>query len=374
MNHGDRVTRRQTKDRCLFIVISGSFFSLGEGYPRMSETYKTGAIIGVDQFMKDDYWDMDLICKEEGSIMGKFEFQTFQSIKDSQPATAIKIYNRIVRLMSFEMIYRKKNDPEVFTDRMMEIYSDLRLKDEDLLIDLRLGQPKEITNLFMANQANINVKYALEHQKKQEELAASSKPGFATKKDPGMVIGAKKDVLGDIQNSHLPNHGLHSVDGAHFKGVEEIPFGVKNKIDLVESLPLFLSDHYKNIYLESAQNASKYGSTATESKGAKNEEKKEIKKGPTKMYKSSWVLDKINQQNDKRKKMRGQQAPKPETAAPSSAPSGQAQGKKGKGKGASTVDTFELEQIIEELQFDLRSRDQEFKELRDELEKTKSNY
>lgn len=74
------------------------------------------------------------------------------------------------------------------------------------------------------------------------------------------------------------------------------------------------------------------------------------------MYKSAWMLEKLNQQIDKKKKSRGQKG-KTETAAPSSAP---ATGKKGKGKGAGTVDTFELEQIIEELQNEIKIKDSEF--------------
>jgi hypothetical protein len=166
--------------------------------------------------MKDDYWDMDLICKEEGSVIGKFDYKTFMDLKDSQPATAIKIYNRVVRHMSFEMIYKKKNDPEYFSNRMMETYQDLKLKDEDLFIDLRLGNTKDITNLYMANQANINIKATYDQQKKREDKAsASGKPNFAASKDPNMVIGAKKDVLANIDNAHFPNHGYHSVDGPH---------------------------------------------------------------------------------------------------------------------------------------------------------------
>ena len=164
MAPGDRVVRRNTKDRALFIVIQGEFFGLDDSYPSNRELYKTGSIIGADQFMKDDYWDMDLICKEDGSIMGKFEYKTFMDLKDTQPASAIKIYNRIVRHMSFEMLYKKKNDPEYFSKRMMEVYQDLKLKDEDLFIDLRLGNTKEITNLYAANRANINIKATFEQQ------------------------------------------------------------------------------------------------------------------------------------------------------------------------------------------------------------------
>jgi hypothetical protein len=77
MAPGDRVVRRNTKDRAMFIVIQGQFFGLDDSYPSNREIFKTGSIIGADQFMKDDYWDMDLICKEDGSIIGKFDFKAF---------------------------------------------------------------------------------------------------------------------------------------------------------------------------------------------------------------------------------------------------------------------------------------------------------
>lgn len=73
MNPGDRVVRRQTKDRALFFVISGTFMAIGDGYPLTKTTYKTGAVIGAQQFLHDDYWEMDLICNEEG-IIAKYEY------------------------------------------------------------------------------------------------------------------------------------------------------------------------------------------------------------------------------------------------------------------------------------------------------------
>jgi hypothetical protein len=73
MNPGDRVVRRQTKDRALFFVISGTFMAIGDGYPLTKTTYKTGTVIGAQQFLHDDYWEMDLICNEEG-IIAKYEY------------------------------------------------------------------------------------------------------------------------------------------------------------------------------------------------------------------------------------------------------------------------------------------------------------
>ena len=46
--------------------------------------------------------------------------------------------------MSYELLYSKKNNPEYYSTRMQEMYQDLKLKDEDLFIDLRMGNQHEI--------------------------------------------------------------------------------------------------------------------------------------------------------------------------------------------------------------------------------------
>jgi hypothetical protein len=61
-NAGDRVIRRKTRDRALFFVVSGTFFSIDDNYPATGPIYRPGAVIGVDQFLDDDYWNIDLIC------------------------------------------------------------------------------------------------------------------------------------------------------------------------------------------------------------------------------------------------------------------------------------------------------------------------
>ena len=62
-NPGDRVVRNKTKDQALYIVVSGLFFGLEENYPSKKDMmFSTGAVIGCKQFIKNDYWDMDIIC------------------------------------------------------------------------------------------------------------------------------------------------------------------------------------------------------------------------------------------------------------------------------------------------------------------------
>jgi len=80
MQPGDRVVRRQTKDRSLYFVVSGQFIGLGADYPAKTETYKAGAVIGVHQFLHDDHWSQDIICKEEG-ILGRYEYSSFDALK-----------------------------------------------------------------------------------------------------------------------------------------------------------------------------------------------------------------------------------------------------------------------------------------------------
>ncbi len=58
-------------------------------------------------------------------------------MKETQAASAIKFYNRIIRHRAYELVYEKKNNPVYFADRMERQMKGL--KDSDLLVDLRLG-------------------------------------------------------------------------------------------------------------------------------------------------------------------------------------------------------------------------------------------
>ena len=66
--------------------------------------YGAGAILGVDQFLENDRWEMDVICKIKGSVMGKIEYDQFEELKEQQPASAIRFYNRIIRHRSYQLI------------------------------------------------------------------------------------------------------------------------------------------------------------------------------------------------------------------------------------------------------------------------------
>ena len=136
--------------------------------------FKSGAILGVDQFLENDRWDMDIICEDDGSIIGKIDYDTFVELKETQAASAIKFYNRLMRHKSYELIYEKKNNEEYFVDRMEKEMARMALSDGDLLCDLRLGSEKSIQNLFEANQANKLVSHQVRHGEKAAERYAQA--------------------------------------------------------------------------------------------------------------------------------------------------------------------------------------------------------
>ena len=115
---GDRLIRRNTQDRCLLFIIRGSFFGLGETFPATKIIYNAGAILGCEQFLNDDRWELDIICKDENSVIAKLDYDSYCNMRESSPASAIKLYNRVVRNLTYKMIYDKKNNAEYYSKRM----------------------------------------------------------------------------------------------------------------------------------------------------------------------------------------------------------------------------------------------------------------
>ena len=117
MQPGDRVIRGNTKDRALFFIISGKFFTQDDtSYPEHGPVYKTGSVLGVDQFLNDDKWAYDLICYEEG-IVAKYEYASYINVKAAAPGVSSKFYNRIIRHKCYEMLEaQKEKKSEYLTD------------------------------------------------------------------------------------------------------------------------------------------------------------------------------------------------------------------------------------------------------------------
>lgn len=56
--------------------------------------------------------------------------------------------------MTYELIYEQKNNIDFYNRNMKEQMEVLSLSDQDLIIDLKLGNPRDIRNLYDANAAN----------------------------------------------------------------------------------------------------------------------------------------------------------------------------------------------------------------------------
>lgn len=104
--------------------------------------------------MHDDAWDLDLISKSDDGIIAKISYDSYLQLKISQPATAVRFYNRIIRHMSYELIYDRKNNAEYYDDHMEKQIQGLGLSDEDFVIDLKLGTKEAIHNMYRANNYN----------------------------------------------------------------------------------------------------------------------------------------------------------------------------------------------------------------------------
>jgi hypothetical protein len=86
---------------------------------------------------------MDLISKQQGGIIAKFDMHSFDILKEEQPAAAISLYNRLMRMKSYELIYERKNN-DYQKEKMEETWQNMNLMDSDLLIDIKLGSKKDV--------------------------------------------------------------------------------------------------------------------------------------------------------------------------------------------------------------------------------------
>jgi len=57
----DRLVRKGSKDRCVIFVVAGQFIGFGDpGHDNV--IYKEGAVIGVEEFLRNKEWPRDVIC------------------------------------------------------------------------------------------------------------------------------------------------------------------------------------------------------------------------------------------------------------------------------------------------------------------------
>jgi hypothetical protein len=87
-----------------------------------------------------------------------------------------------------------------------------------------------------------------------------------------------------------------------------------NKSKEVETMPLFLSENYKQIYDRSAHAMANFNRSPgdAEKDGKQTIDERKKAKGITKIYRSQWLQEKLLMQNERRRARRGQKQPKKE--------------------------------------------------------------
>ena len=116
-----------------------------------NEIYKEGAILGVNEFLKDDEWQHDIICSQAGTII-RFSYDSLQDLIKVAPVTAIKMLRRIIRHQCYAYIYNRK-----LTEK--KNFDFFHVEDEDLFIDLKLNfdneKDRQLAALFNKPQPQI---------------------------------------------------------------------------------------------------------------------------------------------------------------------------------------------------------------------------
>jgi hypothetical protein len=151
-----------------------------------------------------------------------------------------------------------------------------------------------------------------------------------------------------------------------------------------ETMPFFLSDEFKTMLEDKLRGtgmsgadfkSDSLGNTMTSAGGG-------LGSGGSQMYKSIFLKEKINEQNEKRKKDRKlKKAGGPGAANENQMPehslfgAGSAgnQGKKKRGAGDDTIVSEEVQEVIDDLKNDLRIRDMEYEELKAAMSRLESD-
>lgn len=276
-------------------------------------------MLGCEQFLHNDRWDIDLIAQDHDCIIGKLDFSAYEALKEAQPAAAAKIYNRIIRHKTFELIYQRKNDIEYYHEHLERQMDGMGLKDTDLMIDMRLGTSKDIQNVYKANAANEveisagEMKKKREHAEKELEqrrrLGGSRAAQSSGEAYADYVLGTAGQLMGgppgDLRKARAgpgarPKSSLAAP--AQRDRHQSTDFGAAptSKAYRLDCVPLFLAAEYRDIYARSKKRAE--SSLAEVGKASAAEAR--AAKGAAKTYKQKWIQEKLTAQLETKKKKR----------------------------------------------------------------------
>ena len=113
------------------MVTDGKLMSFSEQGD--NEIYEEGAILGVEQFLFNKTWDVDVICGAT-AVVAKLKWDNLLDMVKQNALSASRAYKCVVRHFCFSQLYdsgkKIQNQP---------LFNHAKLSDEDLMIDFKLS-------------------------------------------------------------------------------------------------------------------------------------------------------------------------------------------------------------------------------------------
>lgn len=170
---GDRVIKRGTWDRCVLVVADGELIAFREDGE--NDVYSEGAILGIEQFLFNKQWNVDIICGKT-AIITKLKWETLMDLVPTQALTAARLYKRVMRHYCYMQLYdtgKKTQNQHLFNFK--------NITDEDLMIDFKLSlkdtKDKQLFNMLSQARKPAEIGH---REKKGEEI--DTMPYFLTDK------------------------------------------------------------------------------------------------------------------------------------------------------------------------------------------------
>ena len=98
----DRVIKKGSWDRGMIIVVDGELIAFKDDGD--NEVFVEGAILGVEQFLFNKQWAVDIICGKT-AIITKLKWETLMDLVISNALTASRLYKRIMRHYCYMHLY-----------------------------------------------------------------------------------------------------------------------------------------------------------------------------------------------------------------------------------------------------------------------------
>lgn len=163
-------------------------------------TLESGAILGIEQFLFNKQWEIDVFCQET-AVVTKLKWDSLQDLVIQNALTASKLYKCAVRHFCYMQLYdngKKAQNQHLFNFKSVE--------DDDLMIDFKLSSKSEKDAKLFSLISQVGAKASGQGEGRQE---AGETMGFFLSDQFAAVIERQrgKDKLlaqqGDDQSTQI---------------------------------------------------------------------------------------------------------------------------------------------------------------------------